>query len=123
MNPSITTYVCLIVGILLLVFSVWCRLGRGPSARSWTDATVEGVVRFHLFFVPGLGLLALMFGLAPWYDELPALFGLLVFVISLVGLWLLFVWGILAVPYPRWMVPNWAQSKIAKRFKKEKWLP
>lgn len=122
MTPSTTTYVCLAIGIIALAFSVWERRGKGRSARSWTDGASEGILRFHLFVVPGIGILALVLGLAPWYDDLPALFGLLVGIAVLIGFVVLFVWGILQFPYPRWTVPNWARTKIAERFDKEAWL-
>lgn len=121
MEHSVVTIVCLLLGAALIALGVWERLGKGPNARAWTDAATETRVRMALFILPGLGLLALVFGLAPWLDDVPVLVVLYPFLL-LVGVLGLFVWGFLQVPYPRWSVPGWAREKVARRFGKEKWL-
>ncbi|MDH2414580.1 hypothetical protein [Nocardioides sp. CER19] len=121
MEPSATSYLCLAVGIVLTGLGVWQRLGRGRSARAWSGAAGEGGVRLALFVLPGIGLLALALGLGPWADDVPAI-GLLLLVLVLAGALLLFGWGMMRLPYPRWAVPGWARHTIALRFEKEGWL-
>lgn len=120
MAPSVTTYVCLAVGLVLLAYAVWERLGRGRSARAWTRSVSESGLRFSLFVLPGIGMLALALGLAPWADD-SALAGLVLLVLVAAGLVCLFGWGAMRLPYPRWTVPGWARDGVATRFGKRGW--
>ncbi|GAA4873314.1 hypothetical protein [Serinicoccus chungangensis] len=121
MVSTVVTVVGLVLGLLLLGLALWERRGRGEQARAWLRSPTEAGLRGTLFVLPGLGLLSLLVGLSPWIAEVPAL-GFLALVLAPVGLWLVFGWGALALPYPRWSVPGWARERIARRFGKERWL-
>lgn len=120
MDPSPLTISALVLGILLLALAIWERLGRGPQARAWLRAPRESGVRGAMFVLPGVGILSLLVGLAPWLEESPLL-GLAALVLAPLGLWLVFGWGALALPYPRWSVPGWARETIGARFDKTRW--
>ena len=109
------------LGALLLGLALWERLGRGEQARAWVASPSEAGVRGALFVLPGVGVLSLLVGLSAWISEVPAL-GFLALVLAPLGLWLVFGWGALALPYPRWSVPRWARGSIARRFDKKRWL-
>ncbi|WP_298746294.1 hypothetical protein [uncultured Serinicoccus sp.] len=123
MTPVVSTVVSVVglaLGVLLLGLAVWERLGRGEQARAWLRGPSEASIRGSLFVLPGLGLLSLLVGLSPWIADVPAL-GFLALVLAPLGLWLVFGWGALALPYPRWSVPAWARGPIARRFGKKRW--
>ncbi|ANS78082.1 hypothetical protein SGUI_0686 [Serinicoccus hydrothermalis] len=120
MDPSPLTVSALVLGLLLLALAVWERAGRGAQARAWLRAPRESGIRRAMFVFPGIGVLSLLVGLSPWMEGTPLL-GLLALVLAPLGLWLVFGWGALALPYPRWSVPGWARETIGARFGKERW--
>lgn len=121
MGSTAVTVIGLVLGVVLLGLALWERLGRGEQARAWLRSPSEAGVRGALFVLPGLGLLSLLVGLSSWMGDVPAL-GFLALVLAPVGLWLVFGWGALSLPYPRWSVPGWARESIARRFDKERWM-
>lgn len=102
--------IALAIGVLLVGLAGWERAGRGRNARAWTTSRERGV-RNTLFTRPGLGVVALGFGLYPWVQGIAPL-AVLVVALTLVGAFAAFAWGIFAFPFPDWAAPTWSREQV-----------
>lgn len=111
---TVSSYLLVFLGLALVAFSAWQRLGRSPSARLWGKAPGRRAVRNALFLYPSLGVLLLVFGLFPMIRNLDWL-SIPLSLIAVLALAVFFWWGVLAMPYPRFLVPRWARDLVSRR--------
>jgi hypothetical protein len=94
----------LVLGIAMLAWGTWSRLGRTPGARTW--ATTSSRPETRLFLVPFGGAALVLIALLTPLDDVPAVLvpvGLLAFVCAFVAV----VFGMLGVPAPGFLKPRW----------------
>ena len=113
------TWVCLVLGALLLLTFAWEVAGRSRAARSWLTKRSANAVSNALFLRPALGYLLLVLGVTPLLEGAPLVLGLLG-VLAIPALVVMFWWGIFRFPYPVALVPRWARPEIEERRRRER---
>lgn len=106
-----------LAGAGLLSLSAWERAGRSANARAWLTSTGTMPVHAALFVRPGLGAILMGGALVMLFENLDPVAIPMAFFATL-GL-IMFFWGLLQLPYPRWWVPAYARGKVAQ-WKREK---
>jgi hypothetical protein len=112
------TFVLGVLGVALLVFTLWARLGLTPRARRWmSDGVVENwrAERFVVLGAPALGvvLLAVAVLATPFSLAAVRVVAEVLLLLALVPL----LWTVLAViPMPGFLYPAWARRiRTARR--------
>ena len=105
-------------GLAALALVWWSRAGRTPRARWWAKRGDGGTLdeRMVLFFLPSIGLFGITMGpLMSFEPNNPGHTWMLLFAPLLLVAFVLFVWGGLILPVPRWYQPKWLRARRPPR--------
>jgi len=114
---SAASWAMLVVGLLVLAWSVRQRLGRSTGARAWVGQQTHE--RAVLVLHPAGGAVLVLAALLPLAHDAPGLRLALGFVLVLL-LVVALGWGIFRLPLPGWSLPRWYRTRTAYRARAER---
>lgn len=100
-----------VIGLMLLAYTVWARIGASPAARSWMGNEFGSFTREERMAVlgaPALGVICLCVcaGTAPMLGRYLAWVAVPVTVLAFIPL----LWAMLTfIPIPAFLYPGWAR--------------